>query len=129
VRYLTADHLRRINDSLSDAPGVIEQSRVEAAVERPQQSAFGEPAYPTIHTKAAALMQSIACGHAFVQGNKRTATLAVNLFYNLNGWMFEADDTGLIHLVLDVTTGNLKEIDDIAARLEGWAHEMPDVDL
>ncbi len=40
--------------------GVKEQSLLESAVYRPQQSVFGEDAYPTIFEKAAALFESLA---------------------------------------------------------------------
>ena len=46
---------------------------LDSAVMRPQASAFGDDAYPTIHEKATALLHGLARNHPFVDGNKRTA--------------------------------------------------------
>jgi death-on-curing family protein len=50
--------------------------RLEASCARPFQSAFGEELYPTPPLKAAVLFHGLIAGHAFADGNKRTATLA-----------------------------------------------------
>jgi death-on-curing protein len=50
-------------------------SSVYAACARPFQTAFGEDLYFSPFEKAAALFHSIICDHAFVDGNKRTATV------------------------------------------------------
>jgi hypothetical protein len=46
---------------------------LDAAIARPKATVFGLDAYPDDFTKAAALLQSLARDHAFVDGNKRTA--------------------------------------------------------
>lgn len=53
---------------------------------RPQVSAFGEDAFPTIHEKAAALLHGLARNHPFLTGNKRTAWTAMAMFYLVNGY-------------------------------------------
>jgi death-on-curing protein len=86
MRYLTVAEIITINEEI-----VGEQSRLrdrhllESAVARPLASAFGEDAYPTIYEKAAALMHSLILNHPFMDGNKRTATVAVVLFLKENG--------------------------------------------
>lgn len=57
---------------------------LESAVARPRASAFGEDAYPTLHLKAAALLESLARNHALVDGNKRLAWVATRLFLVFN---------------------------------------------
>src|SRR5688572_22052938 len=66
--------------------GVRSHQQLAAAVMQPQQSAFGEDAYPTIAEKAAAYAFSIAEGQAFIDGNKRTALLTMVTFLDLNGY-------------------------------------------
>ncbi len=44
---------------------------LQSAAARPQASAFGEDAYPSLLEKSAALVHSIARNHALVDGNKR----------------------------------------------------------
>jgi prophage maintenance system killer protein len=48
-------------------------------------SAFGEDAYPTLASKAAALLESLVRNHGLVDGNKRSAGIATWLFLRLNG--------------------------------------------
>jgi death-on-curing family protein len=57
---------------------------LESALNRPFQSAFGEDAYPNILEKAAALFHSLVANHCFIDGNKRTAVVAVQMFLVAN---------------------------------------------
>jgi death on curing protein len=57
---------------------------LESALGRPRASAFGEDAYPALHLKAAALLDSLARNHALVDGNKRLAWVATRLFLVFN---------------------------------------------
>ena len=49
--------MRRMNDA--DQAGVRDHGLLESAVQRPQQSVFGEDAYISIYEKAAALFESL----------------------------------------------------------------------
>ena len=64
---------------------VADYGLLDAAVARPQATAFGVDAYPDLFTKAAALLQSLARNHALVDGNKRTAWAAAWTFLFING--------------------------------------------
>ena len=92
-------------------------ARLSAAA-RPQATVFGEDAYPTVHEKAAALLQSLAANHPLLDGNKRTAFVATALFYGLNGHHVpgSAEDE-LFDLVIAVATGGLDTVSKIAKRL------------
>ena len=57
---------------------------IESAVARPFQTAFGEEVWPDICQKAAALFHSLACNHCFINGNKRTAVIALDIFLIFN---------------------------------------------
>lgn len=50
--------------------------KLYAACARPFQSAFGEPLYTSPFAVSAALFHGIICDHAFVDGNKRTGSIA-----------------------------------------------------
>jgi death-on-curing protein len=63
---------------------VIERNLLESAVEQPFQGGYGQDFYPTIYDKAACLFFSIAGGHIFTNGNKRTAVLALDQFLLAN---------------------------------------------
>lgn len=113
IAYHSADFLRR---GLSPAP-VISEEKLQAAIDRPQASAFGEAAYPTLADKAAALLQSLVIGHPFMDGNKRAGLAGCLLFLEINGIDKRADLKGVVNLVLAVATGELREVQDIAERL------------
>jgi len=88
---------------------------------RPQASAFGEPAYPTLSIRAAALMQSLVLNYALVDGNKRMAWAATKLFLRFNGIVLRAPSPERgERFVLDVVAGSLA-VPGIAQRLEKWS--------
>ena len=56
--------------------GIRDRTLIEAAVGRPYTGY-----YPTIETKGAALLESLACNHGFIDGNKRTALVTLDLLF------------------------------------------------
>jgi death on curing protein len=99
---------------------------LESAVGVPQQTFDGQDLFPSIHLKAAALMRSLSQNQPFVDGNKRTAVLAVDAFYGFNGYLFRPPfDTEIIHLLVDLAIGQT-DVPKIAQQLELWAEEIPD---
>src|SRR5690606_18221318 len=62
------------------APGVRDPGALEAALFRPQTGY-----YEDIVAEAAALMESLAVNHPFVDGNKRVAFAAADVFLRING--------------------------------------------
>jgi len=91
---------------------------LEAALARPQATAFGKDAYPAPDAKAAALLHSLARNHALVDGNKRLALAAVIAFYGLNGRRLTLTDDGAYDLVIRVAAGQPDLVDDITAMLQ-----------
>ncbi|MCM3041515.1 type II toxin-antitoxin system death-on-curing family toxin [Paenibacillus motobuensis] len=97
VRYLSVQEVIAINVAMiqkyspREDVGVKDGGMLESAVFRPQSSAFGEEAYPSLFGKAAALFQSLGQNHAFQNANKRTAFTALVIFLRLNGCSFVMD--------------------------------------
>lgn len=79
-----------------------------------------EASPPDIHTKAAALMHSLARNHPFLDGNKRTALLAGVVFYGLNGWILAMSDNKAVGLLVDVAEGYI-DVDRLASTLKNSA--------
>ncbi len=90
------------------APGVRDPGALESALFRPQTGY-----YKDIVAEAAALLESLAINHPFVDGNKRIAFAAADVFLRINGWrlqrspmqihaemiqMFEAGTFDIAHL-------------------------------
>jgi death-on-curing protein len=63
------------------ASGVRDPGALEAALFRPQTGY-----YKDIVAEAAALLESLAVNHPFVDGNKRIAFAATDAFLRINGW-------------------------------------------
>ena len=88
--YLTVAEVYRMQHRLIEMfgglHGVRDQGAVEAAVFRPQ---IGY--YNSIEEEAAALMESLANNHGFVDGNKRIAFAAADVFRRRNGFYIEVD--------------------------------------
>lgn len=120
MRYLHVNEVLHLHalEVGSEVP-LRDRGLLEAAVARPQQSAFGEDAYPTLHLKAAALLQSPAQNQAFEDGNKRVAVLATFVFLGLNGLDVEIDDGSVVALMIDIAVVPLT-IEQIAERLKRW---------
>ena len=120
-RYLTVDQVVELHHRSmleeQQAAVVIAPEKLESAVLRPQAEAFGEEFFPTLAEKAAVLLQGIVIAHPFVDGNKRAGLLAMLAFLAANGVTSVADQDALYDFVIAVTTGELRETADIAARL------------
>lgn len=95
--------MRRMNDA--EQAGVKDHGLLESAVHRPEQSVFGEDAYPTIFDKAAALMESLVKNHCFHNGNKRTAYLVTKSFLMVNGYHLRMERVYAVEFVVDIAQG------------------------
>jgi len=125
MRYLTAGDIARLNEMVVGGDPIVYYGLLESATLRPQQSVGGQDAYRDLHSKAAALFHSLCRNHAFVNGNKRTAVVAVAVFYGLNGWTLDMDQGEMVALAVDVAEGQL-DVSGIAKVLEGRARPRVD---
>lgn len=117
--YLDLEALLHIaTRTLGAEAEVRDHGLLESALARPQASAFGEDAYPTIHDKAAALQHSLARNHALVDGNKRLALAGTIAFLGMNGLRLTFTNDEAYDLVIAVATGELDDVSLIAAALE-----------
>ena len=113
--YIDIEEALKIVKSLGAGP-VRDIGLLDSALARPQSSAFGEDAYPTLQLKAAALMHSIIKNHSLIDGNKRLSFVATNIFLLVNGHRLEMSIDEGYQLVLDIASGDL-DLEIIAARL------------
>jgi death-on-curing protein len=118
VIYLTLPELLHVAErTLGPDYAVRDHGLLEAALARPQATAFGKDAYPDLQAKAAALLHSIARNHALIDGNKRLALTAVIAFCGLNGRRLTLTNDGAYDLVISVASGKLDTVEEIAAVL------------
>ncbi len=119
IIYLTANDLYNINEEVTgQLPFVRDRHLLLSATRRPSMTVFGEAQFPTLYGKAAALLQSLAYHHLFVDGNKRTAIRAVEMFLQANGLQPTWQAREEYDFVLRVAQGQV-EIEEIAAWVEG----------
>jgi death on curing protein len=91
------------------ARGVRDITLFESALSRSENLFhYGTPDAADL---AAAYGYGIARNHPFVDGNKRTAFVAVELFLALNGFELLADDADCVLTMLKVAAGELSEAD------------------
>lgn len=89
------------------AAGTRDAGLFESALARPRHLvAYGEPDFADL---VAAYGFGIARNHPFVDGNKRTAFVAVELFLELNGFELVAADADCVLTMLAVAAGTLDE--------------------
>lgn len=88
------------------------QESFEALLGNLDQSVFGEPAYPSVESKAAHLLYFIIKNHPFADGNKRSGAFLFVDFLNRNGRLLDRagqpiiNDIGLAALALLVAESN-----------------------
>lgn len=98
------------------ATGLRDEGLFDSALARPQNlSAYGSPDHAGL---AAAYGVGLAKNHAFIDGNKRTAFVAVELFLALNGYELAAGDADCVLTMLAVAAGELDE-----ATFAAWIRE------
>ena len=128
IVYLTAEDILRLHAlEVGEDVGVRELNLVEAAAERPRQSAFGEDAYPDLASKAAALLDSLVRNHPFVDGNKRIGVLASFVFAELNGFEVDATNDEVVDTVLALIVREI-EFDELVLRFRRWMKPIPQGD-
>jgi len=88
--FLTVAEVYRMQHRLIElfggVHGVRDKGAVEAAVFRPQVGY-----YNSLEEEAAALMESLGNNHGFLDGNKRIAFTAADVFLRRNGFYIEVD--------------------------------------
>lgn len=89
--------------------GVREDALLDSALAHPQQRfAYGDLP-PDLAELAASLAYGLARNHPFVDGNKRTAAVACEVFVVLNGAKLLADDLELYPQYLGLADGSISE--------------------
>ena len=98
------------------AEGVRDHGLLESALARPRNTwGYG---VEDLCALAASLGHGIARNHPFVDGNKRTAFVAVETFLILNGLKLMASDAESVVAMLDLAAGEMTE-----EEFSGWLRD------
>jgi len=90
MRFLSVDEVVEIHERLisrfGGPPGLRDRGLLESALFRPQTGYYSD-----LPETAAALFESLLMNHPFVDGNKRVAFFATDVFLRLNGWKLKVE--------------------------------------
>jgi death-on-curing protein len=98
-------------DRFGGAHGLRDGGALEAALFRPQSGYYDD-----ILAEAAALFESLAMNHPFVDGNKRIAFACVDVFLRVNGFRLEAKPMAVHRWMI----GHLEKGTFALAVIEPW---------
>ena len=116
--YLTVVEVLAIHDALirryGGVPGLRDPGALESALYRPQTGYYAD-----LVAEGAALLESLAINHPFIDGNKRVAVAVTDVFLRINGHRIRGS-SGDIHAemmrMFETSTFDL-------AHLEPWLRE------
>ena len=88
--------------------GIRDPGALESALFRPQTGYYDD-----LISEAAALWESMAQNHPFIDGNKRTAFAVTDVFLKMNGILITAspeDTVSFVYSLYDAQTFNFEEL-------------------
>lgn len=90
VRFLSVDEAEAIHGRLIEVfggpSGLRDRGLLDSALHRPRSGYYADVA-----EMAAAMFESLLINHPFVDGNKRVAFFATDVFLRLNGWRIDVE--------------------------------------
>src|SRR5262245_56158295 len=111
MRYLSLGEIvtlhRAILEQTGGTTGVRDVGMLESALAQPRATFGTDDLYPTLTSKAGALGFSLALNHPFVDGNKRVAHAAMEVFLLLNGAELSAPVDEQEQLMLNLAAGRI----------------------
>ena len=113
--YLTLDDALYIHTEqlrlFGGAKGIRDHGLIESALLRPQTGYYAD-----LVEQAAALWESLAMNHGFIDGNKRVAFACMDIFLGLNGARLETGPEAVIIFIY----GHLEAGTFRKPVIEGW---------
>jgi death-on-curing protein len=110
--WLTRELLLAVHDEQiaehGGAPGIRDMGLLESAIARPRNHA--DYGLPGIAELGALHALAVARNHPFIDGNKRTAFVALETFLALNGLDLTANDAEATVMMLDMAAGAISDI-------------------
>ena len=111
MRYLSLGEIVDLHQALLEqtggATGIRDLGMLESALAQPRATFGGTDLHPTLVQKASALGFSLTLNHPFVDGNKRVAHAAMEVFLLLNGQSLNATLDDQERLMLDLADGRV----------------------
>lgn len=119
TRYLSVEELlelhRRAIAAHGGSEGIRDMGLIESSLARPRSGY-----YESLSEQAAALLQSFAGNHAFVDGNKRVAWLAADVFLRVNGHKLKVSTSIAERFIIERVIKKHLDVHEIAKWLEKY---------
>jgi len=110
VRYLSVEEITSANKIVVNlsggGTGLREPGMLESIINKPKAAFGGEDLYPDLFLKAAVLFEAIVNYHVFVDGNKRTAFVCMELFLSHNKVELAVSDQEIVDFCVDTAKNN-----------------------
>lgn len=128
MRYITYQYVIELHDDLIDEyggrKGILNEGLLRSALEMPKARFDGKDLHRTIFDKTAAYLFHMIQNHPFVDGNKRTASMAAMIFFASNYKKgFTIFDVEYQELILGVAQGLVTK-KEIAKFFRASRHNM-----
>lgn len=105
IKYPTIEEITEINKKVGSNGAFINKNNLEFALDKAKNA-------KTLAKAASAILYGIVTGHPFVDGNKRTALISMELFLKINGKELEyskGDEHLMERILYDIAQNNMKE--------------------
>jgi len=112
-------HLDQIK-TFGGANGIRDLKLLKSALHVPKATYDGQFLHGTIYEMAAAYLFHLVKNHPFIDGNKRTGTMAMLTFLAMNNYHFDAPKKALLETVLLVAQGKTNK-SKLALFIEKWS--------
>lgn len=113
MKKLYPYELRHIHNMMLERYGGLSGEKdpemIDYVCEKPFLFIYGHEKYPDLFEKAAVIRFSLARGHYFFDGNKRTAVMATYTFLMKNGYELIVSNDSLFEVSISVAKGNMNE--------------------
>ncbi len=128
IRFLSVDELivihQRVISAHGGSLGIRDRGLLESAGSVPAAQFSGQYLHPDVPAMAAAYLFHLCKNHPFIDGNKRVALAAADVFLELNDHQLAATDNELEQLTLSVADGSLGK-DAAIGFFQAHAKSMP----
>lgn len=126
--FLSVDDIliihRRVVEEFGGDPGLRDRGLLESAVAMPRACFSGDFLHGGLPEMAAAYHFHLCSNHPFIDGNKRVAVAAAEVFLLINGLELVVSDAELEELTMGVASGEIAK-DDVIEFFRGRAAAPP----
>ena len=107
-------------EEFGGAHGIRDEGALASAIMRPQMGY-----YDNLIEEAAALLESLTMNHPFLDGNKRTALAATDVFLGLNGHYIDCDSLETYAFFMQLFETNSFRFAELKTWLEEHVKPLP----